>query len=274
MKALSYNDMFEHIEKLARISKEEYLISIVIPVYNEEKTIFSILKNLPESNKIEIIVIDDNSHDNSVLEIEKAQNSRLIKLYKHKKNKGYGKAILTGIKKSKGKIIVTMDADGQHIPDDIYSLVKPILDGDADYTIGSRYMGSFHYVLPISTRLGEVLVEVLLRLLFGQKVKNNQGGFRAFDRKIIHIFNNIQYKSFAFTTELIIKAALYGYRIRECPIRLMDRIHGSSRIILNKLALNLFICFFRYFSLKIKSKMFKRERISFKKDRLLFKEIK
>ena len=115
--------MYQHIEKI-EIKNHEYLVSIIIPVYNEEKTIYSILKSLPKNEKIEIIVIDDYSRDNSVSEIEKVKNNREIKLVKHKKNKGYGKAILTGIKKSKGQIIVTMDSDGQHFPDDIYTLVQ------------------------------------------------------------------------------------------------------------------------------------------------------
>ena len=264
--------MFAHVERVAKTIKEQFLVSIIIPVYNEEKTIFSILKSIPENDKIEIIVIDDYSLDNSVLEIERSQNTRKITLYKHKTNKGYGKAILTGIKRSNGKIIVTIDADGQHLPEDIYTLIKPIMDDEADYTIGSRYLGSFHYEFPLTTRLGEVIVEVILRLLFGQKVKNNQGGFRAFDRKTVHIFDNIQYKDFAFTTELIIRAAFYSYRIRECPIRLMDRVHGRSRIKLNKLALNLLFCFFRYFLLKLKMKAFKRDQIKFKKKKLIFKE--
>lgn len=273
MKAISYIDLYKHIERIQESYIEKYLISIIIPVYNEEKTIFSVLKALPESDKIEIIVIDDHSKDNSVLEIKKAQKMHNIKLCKHKKNQGYGKAILSGIKKSNGSIIITMDADGQHLPDDIYTLVKPIFDGDADYTIGSRYLGRFHYELPLSTRLGEVLVEILLRIFFQQKAKSNQGGFRAFSRDILHIFEDIQYRDFAFTTELIIRAALYGYQIKECPIKLMDRVHGKSRIKLNKLAINLFICFFRYFFLRIKMRMLKQDKIKFKKERLVFKEL-
>ena len=264
--------MYQHIEKIK--TNKKYLISIAIPVYNEERTVYSILTSLPKNDKIEIIVIDDCSKDNSINEIKRAQSGQNIKLLRHKKNEGYGKAILTGIKNSKGKIIITMDADGQHLADDIYSLVKPILNGNAEYTIGSRYLGSFHYELPLSTRVGEVLVEVLLKLLFGQRVQNNQGGFRAFDRKIIHIFENIQYKNFAFTTELIIKAALYSYRIRECPIRLKDRVHGSSRIKLKKLGINIIFCFLRYSIMKLKMKLFKQERLSFSKDRRLLKELK
>ena len=274
MKDISYDHLYRILTETPKWSTEKYLISIIIPVYNEENTIFDLLMNLPVHDKIEVIVIDDYSNDNTILEIEKAFSYRKIKLYKHKKNEGYGKAILTGIKRSHGKVILTMDSDGQHLPEDIYGLVKPILDGHAEYTIGSRYLGSFHYQLPISTRLGELLVELLLLILFNQRVKNNQGGFRAFNRDLMHIFDNIQYQSYAFTTELIIRAALYSYRIKECPIKLMDRVHGKSRIKLKKLAINIIFCFLRYFLLKVKMKMFKEDRIAFNENRRLLKEIK
>ena len=264
--------MYQHLERI-KFNKERYLISLIIPVWNEDKTIYSILNDLPENDSIEIIVIDDYSHDNSVHEIERVIINRKINLIKHEKNKGYGKTIITGIKRSNGKIIVTMDADGQHCPEDIYTLIKPILDGEADYTIGSRYLGTYHYKLPISTRLGELVVEKFIRILFGQKIVNNQGGFRAFDRKIIRIFNDIQYQNYAFTTELIIRAALYGYKIKEVPIKLLDRVHGSSRIILNKLAFNLFLCFFRYIIMRIKMRIFSKNEIAFKKHKLFFKEM-
>lgn len=272
LNSISYNDMYKHLEKI-NYNKEKYLISIVIPVYNEENTIYSILNSLPNRNYFEIIVIDDHSIDKSVSEIEKAQKKREIILIKHKKNKGYGKALLTGIKKSKGNIIVTMDGDGQHNPEDIYSLIKPILNNEADISIGSRYLGTYHYKLPVSTRLGELIVEKVTHLIFGQKIESNQGGFRAFDRKIIKIFNNIQYNNYAFTTEVIIRALLYGYRIVECPIKLIDRVHGKSRIILNKLALNLFLLFFRYIMIKIKMRILNIDKIKFKKQKIIFKEL-
>lgn len=272
MKTSSYIQLYNHLEGL-RTNEYRYPISIVLPVYNEANTISTILNALPNKDYIEIIVVDDHSEDNSVSEIQKVQKNRDIKLYKHDINKGYGEAILTGIKKSNGEIIITMDSDGQHRADDIYPLIRPILNGVADYTIGSRYLGAYHYNLPLSTRFGEILVEKLLRIVFRTKVENNQGGFRAFHRKIIHIFNNIQFKGYAFTTEIIIRAKLCGYRIKECPISLLDREHGKSRIILNKLAFNLFLLFIRYMTIKIRMKILSNNKIEFKKKPIIFREL-
>ncbi|MHA1337355.1 MAG: glycosyltransferase family 2 protein [Promethearchaeota archaeon] len=96
---------------------------------------------MPNHQKYEIIIVDDGSTDNSILEIRKIIHNKNIRILQHDKNKGYGAALLTGIKHAKGKIIVTMDSDGQHNPEEIDNLIKPILENKADMTIGSRYKG-------------------------------------------------------------------------------------------------------------------------------------
>lgn len=254
---LNYNfhEIFDYIKK---DKENNILISIILPMYNEEKTIREILESLPKNKSIEIIVVDDHSTDSSVKEVEEAKKYRDIALFKHKKNIGYGGALLTGIQHAKGKVVVTMDSDGQHRPEDISNLIKPILDGEADYTIGSRYIGSYYYDLPVTTRLGEAIVEKLILLFFRQKVMNNQNGFRAFNRKLLPLFKDVKYQGYAFATELILKAAINGYKIKECPIKLLNRKHGSSKIVLRKLTINLFSCLFQYYIKKFKMIFFRK----------------
>ena len=254
---------FEHQELLDflqkyKITHDKILLSIIIPVYNEENTIRNILLNLPKDDSIEIIVIDDHSTDNSIREIEKIQKSQSLKLIKHKNNKGYGGAIITGMKFARGKVIVTMDSDGQHSPDDILRLIKPIFENHVDNSIGSRYLGTCYYKLSLSTRFGEVLIEKLVHIWFGIKIVNNQNGFRAYDRKMLHIFDNIRFLGYAFCTEQIIKAKLNGYRIKEYPIKVYNREHGSSKIILWKLALDIFSCLLIYWYKKIRYQIFRK----------------
>ena len=134
------------------------LLSIVIPVYNEEKTIRKVLEQLPTNKSIEIILVDDHSTDNSLDEIEKAKNVAEVRVIRHEKNKGYGSALLTGINHATGYIVVTMDSDGQHHPEDLFYLVNPIFKKEADITVGSRYYGTYNYRLPLSTRLGEAII--------------------------------------------------------------------------------------------------------------------
>jgi len=227
-------------------------------MYNEEHTISNVLRNLPMGKSIEIIVVDDHSTDKSLEEINKINGDKKIKVIKHEENKGYGAAVVTGINSARGRVLVTMDSDGQHSPYDILAMVKPILDGEADYTIGSRYLGSYFYKLPVSTRLGEVLIEKLIQIFFGKRIMNNQNGFRAFNRKVIPIFKDFKYEGYAFCTEQIIRATLKGFRIKECPIKVYDRKFGTSNIILTKLTINLFSCILQYILLKLNITIFKR----------------
>lgn len=256
-----YQDLYNYIENF-KIKEDQVLLSIVLPMYNEEKTIKPILDNLPYSNSIEIIVVNDHSTDNSLQEIEKVKLKREIRVINHKTNRGYGHAIISGIKNAKGDIIVTMDSDGQHSSDDIFNLVKPIFDGEFDYTIGSRYKGTYYYKLPILTRLGEVLVEKLIQIFFGPKIMNNQTGFRAFNRRIIPIFDNTKYHGYAFCTEQILKISLSGFKIKECPIKVYKREYGSSSIVLTKLARRIFSCLFYYYRQKIKLSIKRTKRIN------------
>lgn len=244
--------------KNPKFHNEQMIISIIIPMYNEENTIKTVLDKLPNHESIEIIVVDDHSTDNSLKQIEKVTLNKHIRVISHKINKGYGAAILTGIKNATGIIMITMDSDGQHNPDDIISLVKPIIDGEADYTIGSRYLGTYFYQLPVSTRLGEVLIEKTIQIFFGKRIMNNQNGFRAFNRKILPIFDNIKFQGYAFCTEQILKASLDGYKIKECPIKVYDREFGSSNIILSKLAFHLFLCILQYFLKRLRITIFRK----------------
>jgi len=250
-------DLFEFINQF-KAKDSQILLSIILPMYNEEQTIGKVLRNLPRNKLIEIIVVDDHSKDNSLKEIENINENNEIKVIKHNKNRGYGAAVVTGINNARGDVLVTMDSDGQHSPYDILEMIKPIFNNEADYTIGSRYLGSYFYKLPVSTRLGELLIEKLIQIFFGKKIMNNQNGFRAFNRKVISIFKDFKYEGYAFCTEQIIRATIKGFRIKECPIKVYDRKYGKSNIILTKLTMNLFSCILQYILVKLNITIFKK----------------
>lgn len=254
-----FQSLYDFLEKFKK-GDDQVIVSIILPMYNEEKTIKNVLESLPNHNFIEVIVVNDKSIDGSLKEIERIEKNLNLQIVTHKVNKGYGSAILTGIKHAKGEVIVTMDSDGQHDPKDLLTLVRPIFTKEADYTIGSRYLGTYFYQLPVSTRLGELFIEKLLQIFFGKKIMNNQNGFRAFNRKILKIFNNVRSDGYAFCTEQILRASIEGYKIKECPIKLYDRKYGSSHIVLSKLAINVFSLFFRYLVKKIKLTVIKKDR--------------
>ena len=254
-----YQDLYDYIKKF-KTKEDQVLLSIVLPLFNEEKTIKTVLEQLPYNDSIEIIVVDDHSTDHSLEKIEEAKLERDIRVISHKINRGYGGAIISGISQAKGDIIVTIDTDGQHSPDDIFNLIRPIFDEEADYTIGSRYKGTYFYQLPVLTRLGEVIVEKLIQIFFRERIMNNQTGYRAFNRKVLPIFDNTRYHGYAFCTEQILKASLLNYKIKECPIKVYKREYGSSSIKLIKLARRIFSCLFYYYVRKIKSSIKRNKR--------------
>ena len=207
--------------------QDHLLISIIIPLYNEEKTIKNIIKRIPNHYKHEIIIVDDGSKDNSVHEVLKIKKEN-IKLIRHIENRGYGAALLTGIKYAKGDIIITLDSDGQHNPEEIPILIQPILDNSSDIVVGSRYKGKSNYRVPFHTRAGEFVIEKSLWYLFHQKIGNNQSGFRALRRETLKLFDNAIFSKFGLCTEILFKAAQNGFRIEVVPILVNERKHGVS----------------------------------------------
>lgn len=246
------------ISYLKKIEKRPVL-SIILPVYNEENTIGDLLVSIPNNELVEVIVIDDHSHDDSLQVIEKIKETRNLEIVRHSMNMGYGGAITSGVYRAKGEIIVTMDSDGQHSPKDILSIIKPIIEGKADYVIGSRYLGRNYYDLPLKTRIGEAVIEKVIELLFGYRIMNNQNGFRAFHKSLVNIFEDTKFRGFTFATEIIIKAIMEGKRIEERPIRVYHREHGKSKIIIGRLTMNLFSCILLYTIKMFLRKMVKRK---------------
>lgn len=226
--------------------KKKLLISIVIPIYNEENTIKNIINRIPNYYQNEIIIVNDGSTDNSIQMIKEIKNKN-IRLLNHNRNQGYGAAILTGIKHANGDIIVTLDSDGQHCPEEIPNFVNVLLNDSVDIVIGSRYLGKCHFKIPLHIKVAEIVVKSFLWFLSGQVIHNNQNGFRAFKRKCIKIFDKLLYFGMGFTTEILFCSAYYGYKIKEIPITANSRIHGSSYVKKVKTMKSIFSLMLYYF---------------------------
>ena len=239
----------ENKQKTSQPSKK---ISIILPCFNESLTISNVIKEIEDLNlsNYEIIVVDDGSSDNSVDLLKNIPN---VKLYVHKENIGYGRALIDGIHKATGDLIITIDSDGQHEPRDIPILCQPVLENKTDIVVGSRYSGQYNYNIPFFNRAGEAFIEGMLYIIFGQTVKNNQGGLRVFHKRTLDIFDNIQFFGMAFTTEIIMNAFLKSYRVIEGPINLYNRPVGKSRVKRIPLLLNLLLCITTYSVKKIRN---------------------
>jgi len=235
---------FHSGDRLVQKSKE-ILISVVIPLYNEENSIKDVINRIPNHRLYEIVIVDDGSTDNSVERIKEIEN-RDIRIIQHEKNRGYGASLLTGFENAVGDIIVTMDSDGQHNPEEIPNLIKPIIDNKADFVIGSRYLGKYYYKNPLYARVGAYVINVFFRMLFLQRVPDNQCGFRAFKKEIIKILENVRYTGMGFSTELLFEAAFNQLRIVEIPISANPRQYGTSNVNLVKILKSISSCILHF----------------------------
>ncbi len=188
-------------------------IIAIIPALNEEVSIGSIvLKTKDYVDKV--IVIDDGSTDNTA-DIAKRAGAEVIK---HTKNKGKGSAFKTGFefaKQNGTKIIVTIDADGQHNPEEIPKIIAPISAREADMVIGSRYLNGNN--IPYYRRIGQRILDHTTNLNSGMRVTDTQSGFRAFSVDKISAFKFNQ-NGFSIESEMLVDAANAGLKIKEVDI--------------------------------------------------------
>ena len=196
-------------------------ISVVIPAYNEEKRLPGVLERIPDFVD-EVIVVDDGSVDGTYEAARAfAEKDPKIKAIRLEKNCGKGCAMREGVKNSSGDVVIFMDADGQHRPEDIIKLVDPIVNGEADMVIGAR-KGDLKS-RPLHRRLSNVITTKLIRLKLGMYVYDTQSGFRAFRREFLP---NIESDRYEVETEVLFKTAKMGARIEEVPVEL---IYDPSR---------------------------------------------
>ena len=142
-------------------------LSVVIPVFNEEKTITNVINELiylKKKCKVEIIVVNDGSTDKSKEIIDK-NKSKISKIIHFKKNKGKGKAVIEGIKNCKGDYILVQDADLEYDPKDIEKFVTKIKEGVADCILGSRFIGNERSVLRFWHMIGNKFITILFNIL-------------------------------------------------------------------------------------------------------------
>jgi len=199
----------------------------IIPALNEEESIANIVQ---EAKKYvnQVIVVDDQSTDNTG---KIARLHGAIVIY-NSRNKGVGAAMKTGIayaKKLDPSIIVTIDADGQHRPEDIPRLIQPIIAGEADFVLGSRFLCGEPTNMSQIKRIGNKLITNMTGFLAGVKLTDTQTGFRALNRKALLSLDLAS--DFTYTQEMILLLCHKGFRCAEVPVQMYSRKHGKSRVV-------------------------------------------
>ena len=199
-------------------------ISVIIPAFNEEKSIGHVLDDLPQEKLSEIIVVNNACTDNTA-GVAKSHGARVVE----ETRRGYGFACLKGISELNGpNIVVFIDGDYSDYPEELEKLVTPIKVGEADFVLGSRMIlpESRAALLP-QARYGNQFATYLIRLFFGHSF-TDLGPFRAIRYDSLREIGIVD-KNFGWTVEMQIKAVKHGLRIIEIPVHYRKRI-GKSKI--------------------------------------------
>jgi glycosyltransferase involved in cell wall biosynthesis len=201
-------------------------VLIVIPAYNEEKTIAAVLGCLRQVvPAYDRVVVNDGSADNTAGVVAEMGEKQLQLLC----NLGYGHALQTGLKyalQQGYEVVVCMDADGQHQPEDVPRLVEALYQNEADLVIGSRFGNGNPYNTPISRRLGQLFFSHLTYFLLGRRIYDTSSGFKAIRAAACEAV--IQKNFMDFHIETIVQLSLSNFKIMELPVTVKERTHGHS----------------------------------------------
>jgi glycosyltransferase involved in cell wall biosynthesis len=196
--------------------------SIIIPAFNEEKNISILinkLNNIIKSDK-EIIVVDDGSSDNtSKIALEK--DARLIR---HPYNIGNGAAIKTGIREAKGEILIFMDADGQHPPEEVLKLIKEV--DSYDMVIGARDINNFSF----GRKLANKIFNLFASYVTGKKILDLTSGFRVVKKNVVRNYLYLLPNTFSYPATLTLSFLKSGRRIKFVKTKAEKREKGRSKI--------------------------------------------
>ena len=215
-------------------SKTKPCLVVLIPALNEERTIGSVIKAIPEKipgmGKVLVLVVDDGSTDRTV---QKARQARADKIVSHGVNKGLGIAFRTGVETAlgmKADIIVNIDADGQFNPEDIGKLVAPIVAGKADVVTCSRFKKkSLEPKMPAVKRFGNRLFTKMINFFTKSNFTDTQCGFRAYSKDAALRLN--LFAKFTYTQETLIDLVSKGMRVEEVACKVRGQRKGQSRMV-------------------------------------------
>jgi len=230
-------------------------LSIIIPAYNEGRTIHKILDKikaviLPEGLSREIIIVNDCSTDNTeeaILQYSEKNKESNIQYFKHPVNQGKGAALHTGIEKATGDFLIIQDADLEYNPQEYNILLQPMLDGFADVVFGSRFMGGKpHRILFFWHTIGNRLLTFLTNMFTNLNLTDMETCYKLFRSDIVKSIK-LQEKRFGFEPEVTSKVArIKGIRIYEVGISYYGRTYEEGKKIGWKDGFRAIYCIIKY----------------------------
>jgi len=221
------------------MKEQDLKICVMIPAYNEETSIRSVIEGIPRKidrvDCVEVLVIDDGSTDSTV---QIAKDAAVDEIISHFTNKGLGVAFRHGLEASLERgadIIVSIDADGQFNPKDIPKLIEPILNNKADFVTTSRFLNkSLEPDMPFIKKFGNKILTKIINIITKQNFTDTQCGFRAYSKKAALKLNT--FGDFTYTQEVFINLVEKKLRIKEIPLKVIYKIDRKSRVFKNPLS--------------------------------------
>ena len=198
-------------------------LTICVPAYNEAAGIKTALEGLKARFlDAEIVVVDDGSTDET---FNLAKSVEGIVVLSHERNRGYGAALKTAIRYSKGEVIAWFDADGQHRPDDLEKIIQPVLEDKMDMVIGARGEGS---EISIDRLPGKMLLKFVAELIVGESIPDLNSGLRCFKSAVIKRYLHLLPEGFSASTTSTLLMKKRGYRMEFINIIANKRVGKSS----------------------------------------------
>jgi glycosyltransferase involved in cell wall biosynthesis len=224
----------------------DFLLSVVIPVYNEHATVLEIVRRvLAVDLPIEVLVVDDCSTDGTRMLLEKLDSRPQVRIFYHDRNQGKGAAVRTGIAQASGSVVLIQDADLEYDPGEYSRLIRPLVSGEADVVYGSRYLAGAPAGQLWRHRVANRLLTWLSNRLTRLKLTDMETCYKIFRREALAGIE-IQQNRFGLEPELTAKIARRGCRVVELPIDYHCRRASEGKKIGWRDAVNALYCIVRY----------------------------
>jgi len=203
-------------------------IIVIIPAYNEGAKIAAVIDRVRQvSPDFDILVVNDGSKDDTAAAAAAAGAT----VVSHPFNMGYGVAIQTGYKYASAKgydFLVQIDGDGQHDPAYIPTLLAPVIAGEIDFALGSRFLEVESYEPSVPRRVGMAIFRKLVSVIIGMRITDSTSGYQAFNRRVIRYFTTEVFPYDYPDADMIIILHRAGFTIREIPVRMYANVEGKS----------------------------------------------
>ena len=206
--------------------KKSFKLSVLMPVYNEVKTIETIVPRVLKRREVyELIIVDDGSTDGTTQKLN--MKDKRVKIIFKKRNEGKGAAIITALERATGTHIIIQDADLEYDPDDYKQMIKPILNGNAEVVYGSRFIGP-HRDMLFWHKVGNDLINFSIDILFDSIISDCETGYKLMPVTLLKSLK-LEAKRFDFEIETTCKILKRGIRIYEVPISYTGREYKDGK---------------------------------------------